>query len=179
MNHPEFHAFTFNDSNIISTIWKPIDSDSDIIRNLFKRGFRPTVSKDPYDEDITNICGLVYVRKIGLLTVQQFIEREYNKKDILIIQHYKQKLSETDLRRLVVYFKPLYTDDFTKPMNTRQYVRLSLMGCLDPWPEQEILSRPFEPNNDGEGLKRVEDDPRLGHKWYDAFWSKHKWEYKK
>jgi hypothetical protein len=178
MNHPEFHVYTGNNSGIISTIWKPIDSDADIVRNLYKRGFRPVVSKDICEEDITNICGLVYVRNIGLLTVKQFIEREYTKKDILCIQRYKKILDETDLRRLVVYFKPYYTDDFTKRINTRNYIRLSLQGCLDPWPEQEILSEPIE-QVEGKGLKIIEDDPRLGHKWYDAFWSKHKWEYKK
>lgn len=178
LNHPEFHVYTGNNSSDISTIWKPIDSDADIVRNLFKRGFRPVVSSGYCEEDVSNICGLVYIRNIGLLTLQQFHEREYITKDIVCIQRYKQKLEETDLRRLVTYFKPYYTDNFTKSINTRNYIRLSLLGCLDPWPEQDLLSDKIE-HQSGTNVKIIDDDPRLGHKWYDMFWSKHKWEYKK
>lgn len=179
MNYPEFHVYTGNNSGIISTIWKPVDNDADIVRNLFKRGFRPVVSSDYCEEDVSNICGLVYVGNIGLITVKQFIERQYTVKQIKCIHRYKKELSESDLRKLVTYFKPYYTDNFTKSLDTRNYVRLSLMGCLDPWPEQELIAKPDDPIIRDDNLKIIDDDPKKGHSWYDAFWSKHKWEYKK
>lgn len=178
MNHPEFHVFSYDDGSHISSIWKPADSECDIFKNLWRWGFRPTVSSKPYGEDITLINGLVYTRYCGLMTAEEFLNGNYTNMDIMCIQHYKLPLSKNDLLALVNYFKHIYSSGGSKPPHTRTYVRLSIMGCLDPYPEQDILDAPEVPKSSG-AINYISADPKEASKWYDSFWKNHKWEYKK
>lgn len=114
-------------------IFRPLDWEQEIILNLDREGYAPTVNalRPCNIVDIHQISGIVYAEG-QLLTINEYMRESYGR--IVALIWYQTPISEFELQIVKNHFSKFFGLYARRNILTRKYKNLIETGCLEPAP---------------------------------------------